>query len=69
MDAVSITLDQFNVKMSTGELPLANQLMQGWALPRKTPPTHYSNDVVHFLTTAFDEGVSASKKWDSVALS
>lgn len=66
---VPITLKQFNAKTSIDELPLANQLMQGWALPRKKPPTHYSNDVVNFLTAAFDEGVSTSKKWDPAALS
>ena len=66
---IPITLNQLNSTFPTDELLLTNQLMQGWALPRKKPPTRYSNDVVSFLTAAFDEGVSTSKKWDPAALS
>ena len=43
--------------------------MEGWALPRKKPPTHYSNDAMHLLTALFDEGLSTSKKWDFMPLS
>ncbi|CAF4430055.1 unnamed protein product [Rotaria sp. Silwood2] len=66
---ISISLNQFNNLISTTTSSIGTIRSQGWALPQKKPPTHYSSDVVNFLESAFNEGVVTDNKWDPAALS
>ncbi|CAF1471773.1 unnamed protein product [Adineta ricciae] len=66
---VSFSLNQFNSLLSKTTSSTSTTRLQGWALPQKKPPTHYSIDVVNFLESAFNEGVVTGNKWDPAALS
>ncbi|CAF1659899.1 unnamed protein product, partial [Adineta ricciae] len=66
---VSFSLNQFNSLLSKTTSPTSTTRLQGWALPQKKPPTHYSIDVLNFLESAFNEGVVTGNKWDPAALS
>jgi hypothetical protein len=66
---VPITLNQFNSITSTTQTTKLNKRLQGWAIAIKKASTRFSNDVISFLTAAFDEGVATGNKWEPVALS